>query len=447
MASTKKMMKLGMFFMPCGHHISAWRHPDVPSDAGANPEHLIELAQLSEKGLFDLFFMGDWVTFWRASLDQMTHDSHSAWIEPFTVMALLSQHTKHIGLVCTSTSTYDTPYGLARRFASLDLLSGGRAGWNLVTSGLQSESQSFGSDPLPKPERYKRAREFAYICRSLWNSWGEGVFLRNKDTGEYFDKNKLSILEHKGEFYGCKGPLNVPPSPQGETVIIQAGSSPDGRDLAAAIAEVAFCAFTSIDAAKEYYNDVKGRAEAYGRDPSSMAVMPGLSVIVGKTKEEAEAKHKELQDLIDPETGLGILSDRLYYDLSGCDVDGPLPDDIDLSKGGSRAELLVNLGRENNMTIRQLYSHIADTRGHYQIVGTPTEVADMMETWINEGACDGFNIMSSLFPNSLQDFVDLVVPELQRRGIYRTEYECTTLRGNLGFSRPKLDPAVYNQAG
>ena len=430
-------MKLGMFYWPCGHHIAAWRHPDSVANSGANLPHIIEIAQLAERGLFDMFFMADSVSFWRGGLDAMTHDSYGTWIEPFTLMGALAQHTKHLGVVCTATTTYDQPFSLARRFASLDLVSGGRAGWNLVTSGNKAEVDSFGFDQhMEKAERYKRAHEFAHVVRGLWNSWGDGVFVRDKESGIYFDKDKLQILEHEGEFFRARGPINVPPSPQGEPVMVQAGASDDGRELAAATAEVIFGAQQTLEGAQEFYADVKHRLLAYGRKPDDLKVMPGLLVCVGETHEEAVRKYDVLQDLIDPVTGLQLLSKRLDYDLSGFPIDGPLPDIPRNKISSTRVDLFVEIAHRENLTIRDLYRRVAGARGHYEIIGTPTEIVDMMEQWVSKGACDGFNIMPPVFPSSLQEFIDLVVPELQRRGLYRTEYSGTTLRDNLGLTRP-----------
>ena len=440
--TAQQQMKLGMFYWPCGHHIAAWRHPDAVADSGANLSHLIELAQLAERGLFDMFFMADSVTFWRGNLESMLHDSQCAWIEPFTLMCSLAQHTHNIGLVCTSTSTYDQPYLLARRFASLDLASGGRAGWNLITSSNRHEAFSFGLDEhVEKATRYRRANEFAHVVRGLWNSWGDGVFVRDAASGRYLDQDKLQILEHKGEFFRVRGPLNVPPSPQGEPVLVQAGASEDGKELAAATAEVVFAASLTIEHAKAFYADVKGRMTAYGREPGSLKIMPGISINIGRTQEEAEAKFAQLQDLIVPATGLELLSQRLAFDLSGYDINGPLPEFQITPAGGSRAQLMVDAARRNNFTIRDLYRHIAGARGHLQVNGTVKDVADVMEQWVSEQACDGFNVMPPLFPASLQEFVDQVIPELQRRGLFRTQYEATTLRGNLGLTRPPWSAA------
>ncbi len=430
-------MKLGMFYWPCGHHMAAWRHPDGVADSGANIDHIVGLAKLAERGLFDLFFMADSVSFWRGDLKSMTRDSHGAWIEPFTVMCSLAQHTRNIGLVCTSTTTYDQPYLIARRFASLDVASGGRAGWNLITSANKLEADSFGVDEhMEKTERYRRGREFAHVVRGLWNSWGEDVFVRDKESGLYFDESKLTVMEHKGAHFRVRGPINVPPSPQGEPVMVQAGASDDGRQLAAETAEVIFGAQQTLEGAQEFYADVKGRMTAIGRDPDSLKVMPGLAVCVGRTQQEAEDKYDVLQDLIDPLAGMQLLSRRVDFDLTGYDVDGPLPELPPNKVVSTRAQLFAEIGRRENLTIRDLYRRVAGARGHYEIIGTPDSIADMMEQWVRERGCDGFNIMPPVFPSSLEDFIELVIPELQRRGLYRTEYEGATLRENLGIERP-----------
>ena len=437
MAGQRSQMKLGMFYWPCGHHIAAWRHPDGVADSGANLAHLVEIARLAERGLFDMFFMADSVSFWRGSLESMTHDSYGTWIEPFTLMCALAQHTTHLGLVCTATTTYDQPYSLARRFASLDLISGGRAGWNLVTSANRSEADSFGlAEHVEKSERYRRAREFAQTVRGLWNSWGDDAFVRDKRAGIYFDRDRLQVMEHAGEFFRVRGPLNVSPSPQGEPVLVQAGASDDGRALAAETAEVIFGAQQTLAGAQAFYADVKARMAAHGRDPDGLKIMPGLLVALGRTHDEAVDKYEALQELIDPLTGLQLLSKRLDYDLSGYPVDGPLPDIPRNATASTRVDLFVEIARREKLTIRDLYRRVAGARGHCEIVGTPVEVADMMEEWVTGAACDGFNIMPPIFPSGLRDFVDLVVPELQRRGLYRTAYAGTTLRENLGLPRP-----------
>lgn len=431
------LMKLGMFYWQCGHHLAAWRHRDGVADSGVNLPHLIEIAKLAERGLFDMFFMADSVTWWRGSLEAMERDSYSTWIEPFTLMGALSQHTKHLGLVCTATTTYDQPYLIARHFASLDLISGGRAGWNLVTSGNALEAESFGLDEhMEKTSRYRRGREFAHVVRGLWNSWEDGAFVRDKAAGRYIDKAKLNVMQHRGEFFRVKGPLNVAPSPQGEPVMVQAGASEDGKELAAETAEVVFGAQTHIGPARDFYADVKGRMKKYGREPDSLKIMPGLFACVGRTESEARSKYSELQELIDPVVGLQLLSKRLEWDLSGCNIDGRLPQLPHDKINSSRSKLMYDLAEREGYTIKQLYEHIAGARGHLQIVGTAKQVADLMEEWVATKACDGFNVMPPVFPGSLVDFNELVIPELQRRGLFRTKYEGTTLRANLGLTRP-----------
>ena len=441
MTDPARHIKLGMFYWPCGHHMAAWRHPDGVADSGANLPHLIELAQIAERGLFDMFFMADSLSFWRGNLDAMAHDSFGTAVEPFTLMCALAQHTRHIGLVCTSTTTYDQPYLLARRFASLDLISSGRAGWNLITSANKAEAASFGYDEhMEKADRYQRAGEFAHVVRGLWNSWADGVFVRDKESGLYLDTDKLHVLEHEGAFFRALGPINVAPSPQGEPVMVQAGASDDGRELAAATAEVIFGAQQTLEGAQEFYADVKGRMAAYGRAPDGLKIMPGLLVCVGETNAEAHRKYDQLQDLIDPRAGMELLSKRLDFDLTGYPVDGPLPEMPENKIVSTRRELFVEIGRRENLTIRDLYKRVAGARGHMEVIGTPVEIVDMMEEWVSGKGCDGFNIMPPVFPGDLHDFVDFVVPELQRRGLHRTEYTGSTFRENLGLTRLPWSP-------
>ncbi len=438
----KRMMKLGMFYWPTGHHIAAWRHAEAVPDCGVNLAHIISLGQIAEQGLYDMFFMADAVSFWRGQLDAMERDSYGAWIEPFTVMCALSQHTRSIGLVCTSTSTFDQPYLLARRFASLDLISGGRAGWNLVTSANRSEADSFGlPEHLPKAERYRRAREFAHLVRGLWNSWEDGAFVMDKASALYHDRSKMNVIEHAGAYFKSKGPLNVSPSPQGEPVMVQAGASDDGRELAAETAEVVFGAHMTLESAQEYYADVKERMRSkFGRDPDSLKIMPGLFACIAPTEAEARAKYEHLQDLINPTVGLQLLSKRLDFDLSGYDVDGPIPEIPHNDVVSTRRTLMLDTARREGLTIRGLYRRVAGARGHYTFVGTPKALADMMQEWVEAAGCDGFNMMPPVFPGSLVEFNEMLIPELQRRGAFRTSYEGKTMRENLGLTRPPWQP-------
>lgn len=448
MTKSSAHMKLGMFYWPGGgQHMAAWRHPDAHPDFDIHIRRIIDLAKLAERGLFDMLFMADSLTFWRGPLEAMSHDAAGSWIEPLTVMATVAQHTKHIGLVCTSSTTYDQPYLLARRFAGLDLASGGRAGWNLITTGNSEASKSFGhAEHVEKSKRYRKAWEFAHVVRGLWHSWRPDAFVRDQKSGLFFDPAKLFVLEHEGEFFKVKGPLIVPPSPQGEPVMVQAGASDDGRKLAAATAEVIFAAQQDFDVAREFYADVKGRMKAFGREPDSLKIMPGLMVFVADTHELAASEYEQLQDLIDPVMGLALLSSRMDFDFSGYDPDDAARQVPVTTRGGSRAQLVnEQIAQNPGITLRELYKNFAAGRGHGVIVGSVTEVADHMERWVAGKACDGFNIMPPVYPRDLQRFVDLVVPELQRRGLYRTQYEATTLRGNLGLNRPPWSPTDYRK--
>jgi N-acetyl-S-(2-succino)cysteine monooxygenase len=435
--TASRQIKLGMFLRPAAHHVAGWRHPDAWADGGLSFPKYVEMARTAERGLFDLMFSADALTGERYDRDTLSRTSYVAWIEPMTLLTALAPVTSNIGLVCTATTTYDEPYHIARRFASLDLISGGRAGWNLVTSANASEAQNFSREEhLPKHDRYRRAHEFVDIVRGLWDSWDDDAFLFDKAEGRFYDPDRRHVLDHAGEFFKVKGPLTVSRSPQGQPVVVQAGASDDGRQLAAETAEVVFCAHQTIEGAREFYGDVKGRMARCGREPDHLKIMPGLGVMVAPTRAEAQDKFDELQNLIPPQVGVALLSKYIAWDLTGYDVDGPVPV-VPQDRGApTRSALLSDTARAEGLTIRQLYQRIAGGRGHYQIVGSPKDVVDMMEDWFTTGAADGFNVLPPFFPNSLDEFVDLVVPELQRRGLYRTAYEGKTLRENLGLPRP-----------
>lgn len=432
-----RQMKLGMFLRPAGHHVAAWRIPGAQADAGVNFSHFVELAHMAERGLFDMLFLADTAAGPRGNAGA-SRMHYVAWLEPFTLMAGLAAVTRRVGLVCTASTTYDEPYHVARRFASLDHITGGRAGWNLVTSANPNEAQNFSRAAHPqKTVRYRRGREFAEIVRGLWDSWDDDAFIRDRQSGQFFDPEKLHRLDHKGEHFQVRGPLNVARPPQGHPVMVQAGASDDGKELAAETADVVFAAQPTIEGARSFYVDLKSRMSKYGRDPDHLKIMPGLFATVGRTREEAHAKYERLQDAIHPDVGVSILSNYIGFDLSGYPVDGPLPEIPDTGVNASRSELLSGIARRENLTIRQLYLRMAGGRGHYQIYGTPGEIADMMEEWFTTGAADGFNFMAPVLPQGLEDFVALVIPELQRRGLFRTQYEGPTLRENLEVPRPR----------
>ncbi|NVL32044.1 LLM class flavin-dependent oxidoreductase [Pseudomonas syringae pv. actinidiae] len=437
MSTTARQMKLGAFLMATGHHVAAWRHPDVPADAGLDFKHYRHLAQVAEAAKFDTLFVSDSVA--AATGDIASRMARSDHFEPLTLLSALSAVTDHIGLIATATTTYNEPYHVARKFASLDHLSGGRAGWNLVTSDAAAEAQNFGrAEHVGHAERYSRAREFHQVVTGLWDSWTDDAFTRNKASGQYYDPAKVHVLDHVGEHFRVKGPLNVARSPQGQPVVVQAGSSEVGRDLVAQTAEVVFTAQTSLASAQAFYADIKGRLSAYGRDADSLKVMPGVFIVVAETEALAKQKFESFQDLIEPQVGVALLGRMLgNFDLSGYPLDGPLPE-LPLTDSGqrSRQKLLTELADQEHLTLAQLGRRIAGGRGHYSLIGTPAQIADELQTWFEHGAADGFNVLVPHLPGGLEDVAQLLVPELQRRGLFRTEYEGTTLRENLGLQRP-----------
>lgn len=437
MSQAPRQLKLGAFLMATGHHVAAWRHPDVPANAGLDFKHYKHLAQAAERARFDTLFVADSVA--AATGDIASRMARSDHFEPLTLLSALSAVTEHIGLISTVTTSYNEPYHVARKFASLDHLSGGRAGWNLVTSDAAAEAQNFGRDEhIGHAERYSRAREFHQVVTGLWDSWADDAFTRDKASGQYYDPAKLHVLNHSGEHFKVKGPLNVARSPQGRPVIVQAGSSETGRELAAQTAEVVFTAQTSLANAQAFYSDLKGRLAKFGRTPDSLKIMPGVFVVVGETEVLAREKFEAFQALVEPEVGVALLGRMLgNFDLSGYPLDGPLPE-LPLTDSGqqSRQKLLTELAGRENLSLAELGRKIAGGRGHYSLIGTPVQIADQLQEWFEQGAADGFNVLVPHLPGGLEDFADHVVPELQRRGLFRTEYEGTTLRENLGLEKP-----------
>lgn len=433
-------MRLGAFLYPTGYHVAAWRHPEVPADAGVNFAHYAELARTAERGTLDFLFLPDSSAMRGADMPVLSRAAirYVAQFEPLTLLGALAAVTERIGLTATVSSTYNEPYRTARMIASLDHISRGRAGWNLVTSQNPYEAHNFGLPEHPGHDaRYRRAREFAEVVKGLWDTWSDDAWVRDKESGRFFDPERVRPLEHRGEHFSVRGPLNLPRSPQGHPVTLQAGSSEPGRDLAAATADVVFTAQHDKDDVRAFTEDVRARAGKNGRDPHSVQVLAGVLPFVGRTRAEAEEKAERLQDLIDPEVGLALLTSELgHVDLSGCDLDGPLPELPDSNSGRSRRDLLVRMAADEGLSIRQLYKRVAGSRGHRQVVGTAESVADELADWFESGAVDGFIVMPPSLPDGLDDFVGLVVPELRRRGLFRTAYEGTTLRDHLGLGRP-----------
>lgn len=435
----KKEIKLGLATSAIGAHIAAWRHPDARPDLASTFEPYKYIAQTAERGLFDLIFLAD------SAAMHHTHDyeimakmSPFYQLEPVTLLATLATVTNYIGLVASITTTYNEPYHIARRVATLDHLSGGRAAWNLITSANQAEAYNFSRDAhMEHGKRYERAHEVATIVRGLWDSWEDDALLMDKESGQYFDLKKMHVLNHVGQQFSVRGPLNVFRSPQGHPVIVQAGSSDPGMELAAETADVVFTQKLTIEDAKEFYSDLKGRMAKFGRTPDQLKIMPGLVPIVGRTQEEADEEFERLQSLILPEVGLAQLRELMGgVDLSGYPLDGPVPVLTETNAGKGRLKNLMDIAKRENFTIRQLYQYAAGARGHWTLKGTPSTIADILEIWLNEDAADGFIITPSNLPGTIERCVELLVPELQRRGIYRTAYTGKTLRDHLGLKRP-----------
>ncbi|MFG1266430.1 LLM class flavin-dependent oxidoreductase [Xanthobacter sp. DSM 14520] len=441
-----RQIKLGAFLMTDGHHIAGWRHERSPANANVRVDHFLRLARIAEAAKFDAIFLSDALGVRDTNLNSVSRTSRNVGFEPLTLLSALSVVTHHIGLIGTASTSFNEPFHIARKFASLDLMSGGRAGWNLVTSSGEEEARNFNLDRhVPHAERYDRAREFVDVVKGLWSSWEDDSFIRDKVSGAFFDPDKLHVLNHRGRHFKVTGPLNVARSPQGHPVIVQAGASEDGRDLAGASAEAIFCAHRTLAEARAFYADIKSRAAKAGRDPDHVKVMPGVFPVIGRTEAEAQEKFEELQSLIHPAVGLQLLSTVMGVgDLSGYDVDGPLPDLPETNGPKSRQQLVLDAARRDNLTIRQLYLSIAGARGHWQVAGTAEQIADQLEErFVKEGA-DGFNIMAPHLPGGLEDFIEQVVPLLRKRGLFRREYEGTTLRENLGLPFP-AHPATLRE--
>jgi FMN-dependent oxidoreductase (nitrilotriacetate monooxygenase family) len=442
MSKRTDQLKLNALLNGTGGHVVGWRHPLAQANGPRNFAHYRRMAQLAEHGKFDALFIADVVATEGSHIDSLRRTAKASTFEPITLLSALAAATQNLGLIATATTTYNAPYHIARKFASLDHISGGRAGWNLVTSVVPDESWNFGVEAhLDHGARYERAEEFYHVVAGLWDSWEDDAFIEDKASGIYFDQDKLHVLHHSGKHFSVRGPLNVARSPQGHPVLVQAGSSEPGRDLAARHAELIFTAQHSIESAQSFYADVKGRMAAYGRDPDELKVFPGVMPVIGESIAQAEDTLAELQSLIDPVLGLRLLADNAGdFDLSGYPLDGPLPDLPASNRSKSRQQLIVDLARRENLTIRQLYQRFSSAGA---VAGTPKTIADRLEAWFEGRAADGFNVVFPWLPGGLEDFVTKVVPELQRRGLLRTEYEGPTLRDQLGLKRP----AFVNRTG
>ncbi|SFE54534.1 FMN-dependent oxidoreductase, nitrilotriacetate monooxygenase family [Paenibacillus algorifonticola] len=433
MKQLNEQMNLGAFVFTFGHHFAAWRHPGTDTNEIISMDFYKELAASAERGKLDMLFLAD-----SGSIPLSDAESSARFVYPeaTAVLGALAAITDKIGIAATVSTTFNDPYNVARRFSTLDHLSKGRAAWNVVTSTKEGDALNYSMEKLPEHgSRYERAREFLDVTNALWDSWEDDALLWDKKAGLFADKEKVHLLEHRGESFSVLGPLNIPRSPQGRPVIIQAGTSPAGSRFAASGADVIFTACEDKDEAIRFYKHVKGLLPEFGREVGEVKILPGLMYFVGATEAEAKAKEEEFYELILPSAGVTYLSRMLNVDLSGYSIDEQLPD-IPLEGNTSRAKIIMETARRTKQTIRELGLHFAVARGHMKVRGTPEQIADVMEDWFRSAACDGFNIMPPLLPGGMGEFVDQVVPVLQRRGLFRTEYSGNTLRDHLGLSRP-----------
>jgi len=427
---------LNAFLMGVGHHEAAWRHPRTEAHRVLDVEHFRELARIAERGRLDSVFLADGL----AVGPRIEHNTQAVF-EPLTLLSAMAVATDHIGLIATASTGYNAPFHLARTFASLDHISGGRAGWNIVTSGGDDEARNFGYDRVPDHAgRYARAAEFVDVALSLWDSWEDDAVELDVASGRFADPAKVHEIDHRGERFTVRGPLNTPRSVQGRPLLVQAGSSESGKDFAARFAEAVFTAQRTLAEGRAFYRDLKARVVAAGRDPRSLKVLPGIVPFIGGTEQEARDLEREFTELISPAYSLRQLSRMVGVDLTEHALDSPLPplppiEEIQGNK--SRFQLVKDLAVNENLTVRQLIAKLGGGRGHRRFAGTPEQVADQIQLWVRSGAVDGFNVMPPYLPGGLEDFTDHVVPILQARGLFRTDYDATTLRGHYGLDRPR----------
>ncbi|HEV2635830.1 MAG TPA: LLM class flavin-dependent oxidoreductase [Actinocrinis sp.] len=433
-----KTLHLNAFLMSTGHHEASWRLPESDPQANTSLDHYRALARTAERGTFDSLFLADGPALWGG-----VSGRPAGVIEPLTLLTALSTATEHIGLIATASTSYNSPYNLARRFASLDHISGGRAGWNIVTTAGPAAARNFGLDDAPEhAERYRRAAEFTEVALKLWDSWEDDAYVGDKELGVWGDDAKIHPPEHRGRFFSVEGALNIPRSPQGYPLLVQAGSSEDGRDFAARYAEAVFTAQQTLAEGQSFYADLKARAAAAGRDPEGVKILPGIVPVIGSTEAEARERDAALEERITYAHGQQRLSELLQLPVEALGLDSRLPDDLPppilINGAQSRYELVVDLARRDRLTVRELIGRLGGGRGHRTFAGTPEQVADTIEHWFREGAADGFNVMPPVLPSGLELFVDHVVPILRDRGLLRREYvPGQTLRERYGLPRPQ----------
>ena len=436
----QRQMHLGVFVLGTGNHIAGWRY-DGAATSHMDLSVIQEIGRIAERGKFDLLFISDSMV-----MDPTDHPSFMCRFEPTTLITALSASTTHIGLGATVSTSFSEPFNVARVFGSIDHISGGRAAWNVVTSSNPGAALNFNHDKQIEHElRYARANEFVDVVRGLWDCWDDGAIIADKTTGRYIDAAKVRPLDHRGTFFQVKGPLNMARTPQGHPVIIQAGGSPSGLELAARTADVVFSVVQDLEGAKRAYADLKARMAKYGRSPDQLAVLPGVMPIIGASDAQARETLARLQAWLTPTNAATLVASRIGYDVSGHPLDGPVPPPPRTQGSQTFVHVLYETARREKMTLRDLYNLTAAARGHWVICGTPGGIADTLEEWFTAGAADGYNILPAYFPGAFNHFVDGVVPELQRRGLFRRDYTGTTLRDHFGLARPHA-PLARRQA-
>jgi FMN-dependent oxidoreductase (nitrilotriacetate monooxygenase family) len=435
----KRQLHLNLFIHSRGHHEASWRHPGSSPLALTDIRYYQDLAQRAEAALFDSVFLAD-----QLALGGDVAQAARTWLEPVTVLAAVAVATSRIGMIATASTTYTEPFNLARQFASLDHISNGRVAWNIVTSWLATAARNYGgAGQVSHADRYARGEDFMKVVNALWDSWAGDAVVDDRESGQYARPDRIRPINHRGDFYQVAGPLNLPRCPQGRPVLVQAGSSDTGRRFAARHADAVFTAHVEKATAQEFYADLKALAAAEGRNPEHVLILPGLSAMIGSSEAEARRLAQEVDDLSDPEVGRKRLSNRFGgHDFSHLPLDCPLapedfPDPGTVEAARSRTEVILNLVRRDHPSLRQLLGYLAGARGHYVTAGTPEQVADLIENWFADGAADGFNIMPPLLPAQLDVFGAEVIPLLQRRGLFRTEYAGRTLRDHYGLPEPK----------
>ncbi|MGA4788397.1 LLM class flavin-dependent oxidoreductase [Nocardia sp. AB354] len=433
MSPSPKTFHLNAFLMGVGHHEAAWRHPRTEERRVLDVKHFQELGRIAERGKLDSVFFADGL-----AVGPRIQRNTLAVFEPVTLLSAIAAATEHIGLIATASTTYNEPFNLARKFASLDHISGGRAGWNIVTSGTVDEAYNFGYDAIPDhARRYERATEFVDVALQLWDSWESSAIVLDPEAGVFADPDKVHTIDYDSDRFRVRGPLNSPRGPQGRPLLVQAGSSESGKEFAARYAEAVFTAQRSLEDGQRFYRDLKSRLPTYGRGADELKVLPGLVPYIADTPAEALALEQEFTDLISPDYALRQLSTQLGIDLTGHPLDAPLPPlpvESEIEGNKSRFTLVKELATQERLTVRQLIGKLGGGRGHRSFAGTPEQIADELQTWFEAGAADGFNIMPPYLPGGLTDFVDRVVPILQERGLFRTEYTADTLRGHYGLA-------------